>query len=154
MREVFNRLRYVDVVAHAVKAHTQGGVEGAERGNQRGGGSGRMGQGGPGGHGSSHSGGQEEEANGSGWRGWVREREHEDDEEADDERRRSRKTDGDEGVETDWNRTTGEARGEQVVRTRARGLEVAEDDGRGRPGRRRRKRMWRTWDIACDEESE
>ena len=42
MRNVVNRLRYVDVEAHAVKAHTQqGGCEGAVRGNQRGGGRGR-----------------------------------------------------------------------------------------------------------------
>ena len=45
----------------------------------------------------------------------VREREDEDDEETDDERRQSRRTDGDEGVEVDWNRTTGDARGEQRV---------------------------------------
>jgi len=73
MRDVVNRMRYVDVETHAVKAHTQGGCEGAERGNQRGGGRGRgmgkgrgrMGQGGRGGHGLSHCGGQKEEANGS-----------------------------------------------------------------------------------------
>ena len=98
-----------------------------------------MGQGGRGGHGLSHSGGQKEEVNGSGGIGVVREREDEDDEETDDERRHSRRTDGDKGVEIDWTRTTGDARGEQRVGTRARGtgLEVTEDDGRGRPGRKK-----------------
>jgi hypothetical protein len=59
MHHVANRLRYVDVEAHAVKAHTQGGCDGAEGRNQREGGSGRgrsrgrgrMGQAGRGGHG-------------------------------------------------------------------------------------------------------
>jgi hypothetical protein len=86
----------------------------------------------------------------------VREREDEDDEETDDEIGQRRRTDGDEGVEIDWNRTTGDARGEQRVGTRARGtgLEVTEDDGRGRPGRRKRKRMRSKSNIECDEESE
>ena len=116
-----------------------------------------MGHGGRGGHGLSHSGGQKEEVNGSGGRGVVREREDEDDEGADDERGHKRRTDGDEGVEIHWNRTTGDARGEQRVGTRARGtgLEVTEDDdGRGRQGRRKRKRMRSESNIECDEESE
>jgi hypothetical protein len=147
-----------------VKAHTPRGCEGAEIGNQRGEGRGRgrgrgmgkMGQGGRGGHGVSHSGGQKEAVNGSGGRGVVREREDEDHEETADERRQSRRTDGDEGVEIHWNRTTGDARGEQRVGTRARGtgLEVTEDDGRGRPGRRKRKRVRRKSNIECDEVSE
>ena len=29
---------------------------------------------------------------------------------------------------------------------------LTEDDGRGKPGRRKRKRMWRKPDIECDEE--
>ena len=142
LRSVVNRWHYVDLEAHAVKAHTQGGCEGAGMENQIGGGRGRgrgrMGQGGRGGHGSSHSGGQKEEVNGSGGRGVVREREDEDDMKTDDERGLKRRTDGDEGVEIYWKRTTGDARGEQRVGTRARGtgLEVTEDDGRGRPGRR------------------
>jgi len=146
MHNVVNRLQYVDVEAHAVKAHTQGGCEGAEIGKRGGGrgrgrdrGMGRMGQGGRGGHGLSHGGGQKEEVNGSGGRGVVRKREDEDDEDTDDERRQNRRTDGDEGVEIDWNITTGDARGEQRAGTRARGtgLEVTEHDGRGRPGPRK-----------------
>ena len=45
----------------------------------------------------------------------MREREDEDDEDIDDERGQRRRTDGDEGVEIAWNRTTGDARGEQRV---------------------------------------
>ena len=147
-----------------MKAHTQRGCEGAGIGNQRGGrrgrgrgrGRGGMEQGGRCGHGLRHSGGQKEEVNGSGGRGVVREREDEDDEETDDERGQKRRTDGDERVEIDWSRTTGDARGEQRVGTRARGtgLEVTEYDGRGRPGRRERKRMRSKSNIECDEESE
>jgi hypothetical protein len=36
MLNVVNRMEYVNVEAHAVKAHTKEGCEGAERGNQRG----------------------------------------------------------------------------------------------------------------------
>jgi len=116
-----------------------------------------MGQGGRDGNGLIHSGGQKQEVNdGSGGRGVAREREDEDDEETDDERRQSRRTDGDDGVEMGGNRTTGDARGEQRVGTRARGtgLEVTEDDGRGRSGRRKRQRMRRKSNVECDEVSE
>jgi hypothetical protein len=63
----------------------------------------------------------------------VREREDENDEDTDDERRQSRRTDGDDGVELDWNIATGDARGEQRVGMRARGtgMEVTENGGRG-----------------------
>jgi hypothetical protein len=63
---------------------------------------------------------------------------------------------GDEGVEIDWNTTLGDAGGEQRAGTRARGagLEVTEDDGRDRPGWRKRKGMWRQSDIESDEASE
>ena len=86
----------------------------------------------------------------------MREREDEDDDGNDDARGQRRRTDGDEGVEIDWSRTTGDARGEQRVGTRAggMGLEVTEDDGRGRQGRRKRKRMRSESNIECDEESE
>jgi len=86
----------------------------------------------------------------------VREREDEDDEGTDDARGQRRRTDGDEGVERDWSRTTGDTRGEQRVGTRATGtgLEVTEDDGRGRQGRRKRKRIRSASNIECDEESE
>ena len=86
----------------------------------------------------------------------VREREDEDDEETDGERGQRRRTDGDEWVDIDWNRTTGDARGGQRVGTRARGtgLEVTEDDGRGRPGRRKRKRMRSESNTECAEESQ
>jgi len=115
-----------------------------------------VGQGGRGGHRLSQGGGQKEKVNGSGGRGVVREREGEDDEGTNDERGQRRRTDGDEGVDRDWSRTPGDARGEQRVGTRARGtgLEVTEDDGRGRQGRRKRKRMRSDSKIACDEESE
>ena len=86
----------------------------------------------------------------------MREREDEDDEETDEERGQRRRTDGDEWVEIDWNRTTGDARGGQRVGTRARGtgLEVTEDDRRGRQGQRTRKRMRSESNIKSDEESE
>jgi len=38
MRSAVNRWQYLDLEAHDVKAHTQGGCEGARIGNQRGGG--------------------------------------------------------------------------------------------------------------------
>jgi hypothetical protein len=86
----------------------------------------------------------------------VREREDEDDDGTDDARGQRRRTDGDEGVEIDWSRTTGDARGEHRVGTRAKGtgLELTEDDGRGRQGRRKRKRMRSESNIECDEKSE
>jgi hypothetical protein len=86
----------------------------------------------------------------------VRECEDEDVEEIVDEGRQCRRTDRHQGVNIDWNIITGVARGEQRMGTRATGtgLEVTADDGRGRQGRRKRKRMSRKSDVQCDEESE